>query len=168
MDALLHEMSNKIEELRQSKENQDQVYSLQKISLEEERKKLTEDFNREKKTIQQDIKKFTDLLDKKQSGEDEWEAYKDREFKKKQRVTRHWFYGSLIIAVLVMGATFLSQNLQLFLNVYILSNRVVCYLGGILLSVAEMVIVRNYINWNFIPSTEKDFKSNLKRPEYLK
>lgn len=169
MDALLHEMSNKIEELRQSKENQDQVYSLQKISLEEERKKLRDDLNQEKKMTQQEIKRITNLLDKEnQAREDQWEAYKDIEFKKKQRSTSRLFYGSLTIGVLVMGVGFISQDLQSFLSVSIFPNRVICYIAGSLLSIAEGVIVTNYINWNFIPSTETTFKNNLKRPEYLK
>lgn len=169
MDALLHEMSNKIEELRQSKENQDQVYSLQKISLEEERKKLRDDLNQEKKMTQEEIKRITNLLDKEnQAREEQWEAYKDTEFKKKQRSTSRLFYGSLIIGALVMGVGFISQELQSFLSVSIFPNRVICSIAGSLLSIAEAVIVTNYINWNFIPSTETTFKNNLKRPEYLK
>lgn len=168
MDFLLSELSAKIEDLRQSKENQDQIYSAQRILLEEERKELRNVVLDEKNTAQQNGEKVAKLLDNaNQAIEEKWEAYKDRKFKKKQHTIKCWFFGSLIIVILVMGATFLSQDLQSFLSTYLLINKALCYLGGIFLGVIETVIVRNYINWCWQPKTENEFKSNLKRPEYL-
>ena len=162
MDALLSEMANRIEDLRQSKENQNKAYSAQNKLLELEK----ESVDQARKMVQEDKEALAKVLENENLiKEDAWEAYRDDQLKRKQRIPRLWFYGSIIIILLVMGAFYISQDLQSFF--YSIPS-VVRYLGTVLFGFLGTVIVKNYIQWCWTPRTEVDFKSSLKRPDYLK